>query len=201
MIQTHRTPLGYLRRSVELDPENCPSSMKLPLQIAGRRLAWHSALSADVVECDNILVDDMLSNEPDFLSSPIFYDPSAEADIRTCCRIAIAIFTYLTGLVYNTSAPRIRLPLLHLVHVLERMEIESLFLAGPRVMTWLLYIGAYAAYRQPERQWLVSQLAIGTEIVGIKAWDHTNEVLNRFINLKWTHKELFMSIWEEIQSA
>ncbi len=171
----------------------------LLLLVAGRRLTWHSQLSVDAIECDNVLVEEILSNETGLLSSTIFQ--SMEADVRTCCRIAIVLFAYLTGLVYNTSATRIRTPLLHMMLVLDRMDLESLWYVSPRVLIWVLYIGAYASYGQNERRWFVTQLVNGARKTGIKSWAEISETLNRFINLNWSHEELFHGIWEEVNTT
>jgi hypothetical protein len=199
LTTTQTSPTGEPYPFLDLNyaHPSCASPSRFPLLMAGRRLTWRRTLSPDCREVDPILVSDMLVDQS-LLLSPSPLPPNVDADLRTCVRISIVIFAYLTGLSYDTSLPRIRQPLLHELTVLQRSDLRLLCKVAPRVTFWVLTIGAYASFRQLERAWFIKKLAAQSTVLGIETWDDARQILDNFFNLVWTHDLLFRGIWAEV---
>lgn len=133
------------------------------------------------------------------------FHSSNTQQIRICLLIARYLFAYLRYIDADTTLGCIRelVPELQsrLSSLLEspRTGVDVLWRHFPHVMTYLLFVGAFASRgAEDEKIWFTRRLCRGVEVSVFESFEDVTKTLGMFIGLETVREGLLVDVWRDV---
>lgn len=131
--------------------------------------------------------------------------PPDTQQLRVCLLIARYLFAYLRFIDADTTLGCIRqlVPDLQnrLSFILEtpRIGLDTLWARLPRVLTYLLFAGAFASRGiENEKIWFTRQMCRGVEMGVFGTFEDVTMILEKFLELETIREGLLIDVWRDV---
>lgn len=155
-----------------------------------RMLAWRVEEPAEKLQSETAAA--LLRMDP---TSKLLTD-SENTEMQRCYQIAIYFVTYLHGINFNTSAPRVRSSLATLRGKLSQMNLYFISTVCKCTLFNILLAGAMASRGHWERGWFIKHIA--TQYPRVCYMDDVYAMLVEFIDPFGVVFSVLEEIWEDV---
>ena len=126
-------------------------------------------------------------------------DNDAENDLIRVCRIAAMTYSFLC--VFPISATSFAKLAAAIKTILSRRNFEEIRREVPRLVVWIVMMGAIAAIGSEHRTWFIAALDRCLSRLKIDSWDALKELLEEFLWLHSTNDADGYDLWVEVEES